>query len=229
MWWPGSSLLLFGGVGGLAAVPAHGAGDIMPVGASHPIRVPWSVSPDRQRLAYAEMSPDSGFDLWTVPVIQRNDRLELGAPEVFLQTPAMETFPTFSPDGGWIAYVSRESGRQDVYVRKYPDDGTIVHVANGTTPRWSANGKELFYRALDGRVMVASLHVEGNSLVPGPSRVWSPRPLADTGVLPAFDLAPDGERIAALMPAQLEGEETPNHARFVFNFDDWVRRRLSSK
>ncbi len=54
--------------------------------------------------------------------------------------------------------------------------------------------------------------------------------LADTGVLPGFDIAPDGERIAALLPAaRPEDQQTANHVTFVLNFADEVRRRVATR
>jgi serine/threonine-protein kinase len=66
--------------------------------------VPWSFTPDGKRLAYFELDPETSFDLWTVPLESDGAGLRAGKPEVFLQTPADEREPSFSPDGHWLVY-----------------------------------------------------------------------------------------------------------------------------
>ena len=75
-------------------------------------------------------------------------------------------------------------------------------------------------------VMVAPYKTAGDSFLADSPRSWSPHSLADTGVLPNFDVAPDGERILALMPAaRPEEQQSANHVTFMLNFSDEVRRR----
>ena len=75
-----------------------------------------------------------------------------------LQTSFDEIQGQFSPDGHWMAYVSNESGRYDVYVKPFPDAGGrfLVSTAGGTNPRWSRDGKELFYVA-DNQLMATPI------------------------------------------------------------------------
>jgi Tol biopolymer transport system component len=83
--------------------------------------IPWSFSPEGQRLAYYANSPDTGFDIWTLPLdLTDPDHPKSGKPEPFLRTPASELLPRFSPDGRWIAYRSEESGTNEIYVRPFP-------------------------------------------------------------------------------------------------------------
>ena len=74
----------------------------------------------------------------------------------FLVTPFNERSPMFSPDGRWLAYVSDESGRDEVYARSYPETGQKIPVSTegGTEPVWSKSGREMFYRSGD-RLMAA--------------------------------------------------------------------------
>ena len=64
-----------------------------------------------------------------------------------------------SPDAKWVASVSNESGRAEVFVQSFPDGGmrTQVSTAGGTQVRWSADGKEIFYLAPDGKLMAVSI------------------------------------------------------------------------
>ncbi|HEX5475860.1 MAG TPA: hypothetical protein VFX12_14465 [Vicinamibacterales bacterium] len=202
-------------------------------GEPHPIvpgdntQIPWSFAPDG-RLAYHQMSPGSGFDLWTVPIASDASGLRAGTPTPFLRTPAFEVYPSFSPDGHWIAYGSNQSGAWEVYVRAFPDTGRQVQVSvhGGRIPRWSPNGHDLIYRTDDQRLMVTPFTVKGRVFTPGAPRAWSPARLADTGVLPNFDVAPDG-RVLALMPAQ--EDPLQNRVTFVLNFFDELHRRLGDR
>ena len=73
--------------------------------------------------------------------------LHAGTPQLYLRTPAYEVYPSFSPDGRWMAYASTEAGPSEVYVRRFPDNGSKVQVSigGGRIPRWSRNGHDLFF------------------------------------------------------------------------------------
>ena len=99
--------------------------------------VPTSWSPDGSFLAYRH-----GGDIWLMP-------LEDGSqPAPFVETEFSEHGASFSPDGGWIAYHSNESGRPEVYMQPFPGPGAKQPVSSegGTWPLWSADGTKLFYR-----------------------------------------------------------------------------------
>jgi hypothetical protein len=78
-----------------------------------------------------------------------------------VQTPFEERNAQFSPDGHWIAYQSNESGRFEVYIQPFPGPGarTLISTDAGAQARWRRDGKELFYIALDGRLMAVPLHL----------------------------------------------------------------------
>ncbi len=78
---------------------------------------------------------------------------------VVAQSQYDETEGQFSPDGRWVAFVSTESGRPEVFVQSFPDarGRTQVSTAGGAQVRWSAAGKEIFYVAPDGRMMSVSI------------------------------------------------------------------------
>ncbi len=101
-------------------------------------------------LLYTEIAPKTGADLWYLPSDGGGERN--ANPVKLLQTEFDESFGQISPDGRWIAYVSNESGRYEVYVRSFPSGAgkwqvSLTGTASGTTqqPRWSRDGKELFY------------------------------------------------------------------------------------
>lgn len=230
-WWPDGRALFFGGRSGLATVAVGGstAGAVRRLTSQEQVQVPWSLDSGSTLLAYHRLDPVTGFDLWTVPVTRTNDSVALGAPEPFVRSPAFESNPAFSPDNRWIAYSSNESGRYEVYVRAFPDDGTTIRIstAGGRAPRWSRNRRELLYETADQRVMVASYRSSDGSFAAEAPHPWGGDPLADTGVNPGFDVAPDGERIVALLPAgRAEERQARNHVSVLLNFLDEVRRRV---
>jgi len=158
--------------------------------------------------------------------------LRAGKPEVFVQTPFDERHPTFSPDGRWLAYDSNESGGYQVYVRAFPDKGGKWQISNGggMYPIWSRNGHELFFRTEDSQIMVTSYSMKDDSFVADKPRVWTEKRIANIGLNATYDLAPDGKRIAALMPVDTpEGQKAQNHVIFLENFFDEVRRRTATQ
>ena len=108
---------------------------------------PQSFSPDGKQLAFVEINPATGADIWTLPVESGSSGLRAGKPEVFLQTPFHERGPVFSPDGRWLAYFSNESGNYRVYVDSFPNKGRKRQVSSdgNSGPMWSRNGKDLFF------------------------------------------------------------------------------------
>ena len=95
--------------------------------------------------------------------------LDLGAPAAkeaarpFLATSANEDSAVLSPDGRWVAYMSDESGAYEIYVRRFPGGESKQRVSTdgGTTPQWSADGRELFFQAeAGGKMMVAPVRSE---------------------------------------------------------------------
>jgi hypothetical protein len=91
-------------------------------------------------------------------------------------------------------------------------------------PVWSRNGRELFYRTEDSRIMVATYSMKGDTFVADKPRLWSARRLANTGLTPTFDLAPDGKRFAVMMGAEGPQPEVQGHATLMTNFFDELRR-----
>jgi serine/threonine-protein kinase len=105
---------------------------------------------------YAESSRDGR---WLVVSVggSSDDVLALRVGQDTLPQPVLsesfdEFFPALSPDGRWLAYVSNESGRSEVYLRPFPDTRLgkwQLTTDGGVEPLWSSNGRELFFRSLD--------------------------------------------------------------------------------
>ena len=106
-----------------------------------PVQV-WDWSRDGRSLLIGRKNNDTGDDLWIQPPV------EGAAAQPYVTAPFDQAYGAFSPDGRSIAYASNESGQFDVYVDAYPKPGSRVRVttAGGTEPRWSADGRELYFR-----------------------------------------------------------------------------------
>jgi serine/threonine-protein kinase len=233
LWSPDGRYIAFqSGLQGISATRSDGAGQPQSLTQSKgDFQNPWSFSADGKLLAFLSVDSKTSFDLWTVRIESDGAGLRAGKPEVFLQTPADERYPSFSPDGRWMAYMSAESGTPQIYVRPFPEQGGKRQISNagGGYPTWSRSSHELFFEALDNRIMVVGYTVKGDSFVADKPRIWSDTPLAGAvNTTKNFDLAPDGKRIAAFMAAtETKGAvEAQNHVVFLLNFFDELRRKV---
>ena len=171
-------------------------------------------------LSYYVNTATSGRDLWVLPPGAG------AAARQFMSTSFQERSGQFSPDGRWLAYVSNESGRDEVYLRPFPGPGGQIAVSTngGTQPVWARNGRELVYRA--GSAMLAVDVQDGAALRIGPPRQLfdSDDFLLETGGVggnPSYDISPDGQR--SLM---LGGSLLPTEVRVVLNWFEELKRLL---
>ncbi|MGH9254983.1 MAG: protein kinase domain-containing protein [Vicinamibacterales bacterium] len=195
-----------------------GGGERLTMGQHQQLTRAWSS--DGQVLTFQENHPETGRDIW---VLLLKDRKAVP----FLQTPFTEGAESFSPDGRWMAYVSDESGRPEVYVQPYPGPGGKWQISteSGTEPKWNPNGRELFYRSGD-RMMAVDITTQ-SGFSPGKPRLLfdgqyfaSVFPL--TGV--AYDVSPDGQRF--LMVKETGQTTAPVQIRLVLNWFEELRRKV---
>src|SRR5207247_2270486 len=96
-----------------------------------------------------------------------------------------------------------------------------------TLPVWSRGSNQLFYRDLGNRIMVQDFTISGDTFSPGAARQWSPTPIFATAAFQNFDMFPDGKRaIVVALTDQYSGGTTGQHATFLLNFFDELKRRL---
>jgi Tol biopolymer transport system component len=115
---------------------------------------------------YHTFAETTGADLWALPM--KGDR----KPFVVVKTAFDERIGQFSPDGKWVAYQSNESGQDEIYVTAFPPSpgrSTRVSTSGGAQVRWREDGKELFYIALDDRLMAVPMRFDaaGSNVQPG--------------------------------------------------------------
>ena len=181
--------------------------------------------PNGSVLAFEQLSSATGWDLMLLPMAgDEASGWKPGKPTVFLNSPFNETEAMFSPDGRWLAYVSNESGRNEIYVRPFPGPGGKWQVSadGGVTPTWSRAKPELLYGTLSGQIMVAAHTTEGESFRAEKSRLWSEGRYVVRGSR-MFDLHPDGTRVA-MATATIASEVKHDKLTFLFNFLDELRR-----
>jgi Tol biopolymer transport system component len=155
-------------------------------------------------------SRDGKYLLYSVGDINANMdstiwALSLGGdnkPEMLVQAPAGVNDGQFSPDVRWVAYVSRESGRGEIYI--VPFDGArgahvsisqriSVSTQGGRCPRWRGDGKEIFWLSPDGEVMAAPVEVSGTAMSIGSAHALF-RFATQIFILFPYDVNPDGSR-----------------------------------
>ena len=125
LWTPDGKHVAFlsGSPGNLTLQPADGSGGPETLSSAEYLQAPNSFTPDGQLLAFVEVNPVTGRDIW---ILSLSDRQA----EPFLQTPYDEGAPVFSPDGNWLAYSSNETGRREIYVQPYPGPGGKRQISN---------------------------------------------------------------------------------------------------
>jgi Tol biopolymer transport system component len=123
-----------------------------------------SFTPDGTQLVYQANTATTGADLYLV-----STAADGAAPQRLLQTRANESQGRISPDGRWLAYVSDESGQQEVYLSRFPElqGTTAVSSGGGTRPFWRRDGLEVFYLGSEGRVLAVPLAAGAGGLQPG--------------------------------------------------------------
>ena len=211
---------------------ADGAGDALRLTESKNEKYAQSWRPDGKVLAFYQLNPGSSWDILTLAV-EGNEKSgwKPGESKPFLNSPFGEMTPVFSPDGRWLAYQSDESGNNEVYVRPFPGPGGKwqISTGGGVFPKWSRNGKELFYSTEGSRIMVATYTVSGDSFHPEKPQPWSPGQFSSgRGYTYNFDPHPDGRRFAVLKAPATGETSQVNKVTFIFNFFDQLRRKVPS-
>ncbi|MEQ1760493.1 MAG: protein kinase [Vicinamibacterales bacterium] len=152
-------------------------------------KIPLSWSADGKSLLYRSNGEATGSDLFVLPL--SGDR----TPTPFVNTPFSELSGQFSPDGRWVAYVSNESGRNEVYVAPFPGPGgrRQVSTAGGDLPRWRRDGTEVFYVDPDRKIVAAAVNGRGASF-----EVGAVKPLFETSIVTGmrhgYAVTADGQR-----------------------------------
>jgi eukaryotic-like serine/threonine-protein kinase len=186
--------------------------------------VPGAWSPDGSTLAFARLLPSSGWEMreWSQA---RGDRRLLPA----VSTPSLERYPTFSPNGRWLAYASDDAGRDQVYVRPYPGPGQRHQISTdgGYAPVWSGDGREFYFmsgRNEDSQLMVVGFDPE-TGVVSGQPKVLFRGPYGICSPMRCYDPSPDGQHFIMLKFPPLGSDDPVNtQMAVVLNWFEELKR-----
>jgi dipeptidyl aminopeptidase/acylaminoacyl peptidase len=170
----------------------------LPVHAENPRVGSWS--PDGTKLAFLARGEKNNTDIF----VFSSD----GRTEPFLNSHFDERYPEFSPDGRWLVYTSKESGDEEVYVRPYPSPARAVQISvrGGSSPAWSRNGREIFYRKTSESEKAqfayysVKVDVDGDRLRPGPPELLFEGYYLTSNPVRSYDVAPDGRFLMIKQP-----------------------------
>ncbi len=156
------------------------------------VQEPCDWSPDGKFIIYRDGQTNTGDDLWLLPMVGERK------PTAYLRTRFNEGGARFSPDGRWVAYVSDESGRPEVYVQSFQGMAGKTKVSNGggELPQWRRDGKELFYLSSDKKLMAVPVTTAGGFEAGNPAALFS------SGTeLTGFDVSTEGQRFFVIETA----------------------------
>lgn len=193
--------------------PAGGSGEARVLVEESGIQLVSDWCADEKCLLFSRVTPENGRDLW---YLRRTDE---GGYELvlFLRTPYNEEAAKLSPDGRFVVYVSDESHRYEVFVRPFPggDARWQVSGSGGTQPRWSKDGKEIFYVEGDTLVAVPVTTTPGFSMG-APQKLFQSAGFRSSRTFaPQYDVSPDSQRFVTIEPA---GEPPKPVIRVVQNW-----------
>jgi dipeptidyl aminopeptidase/acylaminoacyl peptidase len=206
IWSPDGSRIVFDSVRQgrqLYVKPSSGDGgeELLLESSQEKIASDWSA--DGRFILYHVADPQTGWDVWVLPLAERK-------PWAFLKTNFNERQAQFSPDGRWVSYMSNESGSYEIYVRPFAEPAAggasadrakgqwqrQVSTAGGIFPRWHPSARELYYLAPDSQFMAARIGATGTTPEPGtPVALFHARIVGgglENGQGPQYDVARDG-------------------------------------
>jgi eukaryotic-like serine/threonine-protein kinase len=206
---------------------ADGSGGLERLATSENLQAPNSWSSDGQLLAFTELNPTTGWDIW---VLRMGDTSagpgQVRKPQSFLRTKFTEGAPRFSPDGRWLTYVSDESGRFEIYVQPYPGPGGKWQISTegGTEPVWNHNGRELFYRSGD-KMMAVDITTQPGFGAGKPRMLFEGRYVRTAATIPTYDVSPDGQRFLMLKPTE-QAQAATTQINVVLNWFQELKQKV---
>ena len=201
IWSPDGSRIAFvsrrDGPVGVYVTPASGGGQAELLWQSSQMVTLTQWSSDGRLLLYSETSPRARSDVWALPVT--GDK----KPQPLVQGPSDQSQGRVSPDGRWIAYVSDESGRDEVYVQNFPSSGAkwMISTGGGTLPQWRGDGGELFFVSPEGQLTAVEVETREAAL-----QIGTPRPLFTMRGVIEYDVR-DGQRFLVRSAVREPGDD----------------------
>ncbi len=185
-----------GGPPALFWKPADGSGSDERLTTSQRADVPGSASLNGRTVALAESDLAGGGDILLLDTDDRTSR-------AFVKAPPNGKAPALSPGGQWVAYVSDESGRDEVYLAPAADPKRRLRVSadGGTEPAWSRDSAELFFRSGD-RMLAAAVAVRPSLSVKPPTVLFSGAFDKGQAARAAYDVSGDARFLMVASPSR---------------------------
>jgi Tol biopolymer transport system component len=156
-------------------------------------KTPNAWSRDGRWIIFSELGPDVTYDVWLLPV---SGSAATGTPEPYLRGPGKDYLALPSPDGHRMAYVSTDTGRDELYVQSFPEPGQKQQIStDGVSARWwSSDSRRLWFVGGDRTLWRADVEPGATLRVSPPVRIGEFPPN-----IIAVDMRPDGSRFLALI------------------------------
>jgi len=206
---------------GIYRKPANGASNeelLLPSENSDTQIWPTSWSRDGRFILYARGSNTGQADIWVLPMAGNR------RPRPFVQAPAAAYDGQFSPNARWVAYTSKESGKEEIYV--VPFDAArvlnagsdspgatasgkwLISPSGGRCPRWRGDGKEIFYLSVDNQMMAVEVQERGNGIEVRPAEALFKAGIPSLPVISfsPYDVTQDGKKFVI---TTVSGQDTP--------------------
>jgi serine/threonine-protein kinase len=197
---------------------ADGSGDIQP---ASPPGIPLDEIASDPDGRYTLFRSEGGSEGTRRLMVMENGRDTL--PRTLIRSPADNYAMSLSPDGKWLAYVSRESGQEDVYVRPFPAVDSArysISVGGGSEPVWRRDGTELFFRNARGDLYATKVTTGAHFDHAEPVLLFTAPGLAQQEYFRAYDVASDGQRFLMVSSG---GGDAPE-LNVVFNWRNELER-----
>ncbi len=200
LWSPDGSELIFTGGGDqpdkfaeyvMARLPSYGAGEKKVVLRSTERIETTDWSRDGRYVLF-DRGNVGFFDIWAVALAEPDKPFPL------VQSPYLDTQGVFSPDGRWVAYVSEQTGRFEVYVTAFPGGGARYQVSgsSGILPMWSADGKTLYFLTRYGELMAVDVDGRGARFeIEVPRSLFRVNLFVGPRIASAYAVTADGQRV----------------------------------
>jgi Tol biopolymer transport system component len=187
--------------------------------------LPMSWAPDGRTLAFVRIDQATQTDIWLLPFDSAG---KPGEPRPAVQSRSREGGAVFSPDGRWFAYVSNETGRNEVYVRSAAEDRgrQQLSTGGGNEPVWPRHAGQLFYRNGDV-MMVVDVSTEPTLSAGKPRPLFKGQYAPSTALWANYDVTADGQKFLMIKPV------AASHARsqaihLVLNWAEALKRRAAA-
>jgi len=208
IWSPDDSRIVYGsdakGSGDIMMKRSSGTGAEEVVYANRWFKVATDWSPDGKTILFQQENTNNGGTDWDLYLYSLQEHKAVP----FLQTPFAEMGGSFSRDGRWVLYYSNESGKPEAYVQPLSRSGAKWQISTngGSRPRWSRDGKRIYYVSLDGKLMAVDVSVAGDEFTAKVPRVVLQANMKRYVGNP-FDISPDGHILVTVSMNQ--GEPLP--------------------